>query len=425
METIPSGLPTIWYMGHKARVLDRIASACEGLVGAGATVCDLFSGSGTVAHALAADHRVAAADAQAYAEVLARCLIEPKPFHPVELDPERDLGARRRQVETALEAAFEEALREEARFLGGPMDADRFEEYRRYCEATPHVNGVLPPADLIPASFRPARSLYGPPWGEGPPRLFSTYFANAYFGLAQCVELDALRAAIAQVGEPARRAVYLACLLAAASASTSGTNHFAEFRRMETPAAARQVVGRRRSSIRGRFAVELARLAQTWSAPRHENAAYRAEWRDLLGDREGRFPLVQEAELFYLDPPYSPANYSRYYHVLETCVLYDYPQCLHRGRYRQDRLQSAFCSPRRATGEMEALLGQLAPRGARALISYAESPTALIGREDLVAACERHYRTVRVEELPLAHSKQGRPSALRVKELLLSCEGSR
>ena len=41
-------------------------------------------------------------------------------------------------------------------------------------------------------------------------------------------------------------------------------------------------------------------------------------------------------------PPYTDAQYSRYYHVLETLVTYSYPAISNVGRYPDGRFQTPF-----------------------------------------------------------------------------------
>ena len=55
------------------------------------------------------------------------------------------------------------------------------------------------------------------------PCLFLTYFANAYFGIAQCCQIDALRSAIEQVMDEHTKNVLLTVLMSVMSAAASTT----------------------------------------------------------------------------------------------------------------------------------------------------------------------------------------------------------
>lgn len=62
---------------------------------------------------------------------------------------------------------------------------------------------------------------------------------------------------------------------------------------------------------------------------------------------------MNAVDLVYMDPPYSTANYSRFYHIPETLVRYDYPSCDSKGCYRNDRHKSNFSNPRLVNAEFE------------------------------------------------------------------------
>lgn len=51
-------------------------------------------------------------------------------------------------------------------------------------------------------------------------------------------------------------------------------------------------------------------------------------WKQAL---ERMKPFVSLNSLVYLDAPYKRNEYSRYYHVLETMVKYDYPSSENKG----------------------------------------------------------------------------------------------
>ena len=87
-------------------------------------------------------------------------------------------------------------------------------------------------------------------------------------------------------------------------------------------------------------------------------------------------------DVFYLDPPYTTDHYSRFYHVLETLVKYDYPSLerkkyhgemrIMNGRYRNDRFQSNYCIPSKGYGEFERIIKMINKTGAAIVMSYSE-----------------------------------------------------
>src|SRR5207253_2965645 len=89
------------------------------------------------------------------------------------------------------------------------------------------------------------------------------------------------------------------------------------------------------------------------------SAAWRARNRVLCTNALTLWSDLDAAQLrgavIYADPPYSKDHYSRYYHVLETLVRYDYPSAAGAGRYRPDRYSTPFSLRRQAPAAFNAL----------------------------------------------------------------------
>lgn len=112
------------------------------------------------------------------------------------------------------------------------------------------------------------------------------------------------------------------------------------------------------------------------------NEAFKSMWNEINSERKTREETnevlkldaakfidevdLSKVETFYLDPPYTIDHYSRFYHVLETLVAYDYPELeektfhgkkyLMNGRYRNDRVQSNYCIPSKGKNEFSLLI---------------------------------------------------------------------
>ena len=121
----------------------------------------------------------------------------------------------------------------------------------------------------------------------------------------------------------------------------------------------------------------------------------------------------------YLDPPYSEAQYSRYYHLLETVFLNDRPEVSHKGLYRPDRFQSPFCSPKKVAQAFEDVASSAASKRWKLGISY--SLSGLIQIDQLVAICKGSFDQVDIHSQKYAHSMQGRGVIGDTTEVLLIC----
>ncbi len=466
-------------MGAKARVipgfLDRVVRR---EVPAGGTVVDLMSGTGVVAAFLADRYRVFAGDAQQYAQVIARSLLEHDPERKTEflkaIDPRRDLRAAYDDNRADLQALAPLSLAEEERLLQqfetGGDDAEWCQAYREFIEVTTNSPAGSPevpasggmrssPRDQLNGELsRVGRMIerYRDRLQQFPACLVTAYYANVYFGIAQSAAIDSLRWAIEALrpDDPfveEKRVHYLSALIHTASTSTSGTSHFAQPRHLRKDSELRAMARRRTTNVWELFEVYSREILTTVARTRHVagNRVLEGDYKrhlEPIGSPESsdpgdlRFSFPRAPDLIYLDPPYTSDNYSRFYHVLEVLVRYDYPRLATnprgetlRGRYPDigQRFQSGFCHASRVEDEFRHVIYGAAAAGAKLVISYS-APTGLLlkryAREDpgqdpiarLEALCRERYRRVRTERQPLLHSGQG-DSNIQVEELLVVC----
>lgn len=250
--------------------------------------------------------------------------------------------------------------------------------------------------------------------GEGRGFLEETY-SDTYLGRAQCRALDALRAAadalFAARGDP-RRDLALAALFAAACRAQASPGHFAQYL---PPDHARTV--RLRGTDLMRVAPELATSFRV--APGVPGSAvFALPWRELVV-REGA--RLAEARAWYLDPPYTADQYSRFYHLLETLARGDRPRLDEgKGRYRSDRFRSAFSLRAHAARELRELLLAVRDASPRARVVLSYSSQGLLSLDALREATRGAWREERFREVPHVYSTQGRGRLAGVREWVLT-----
>ncbi|GIW73197.1 MAG: hypothetical protein KatS3mg102_2739 [Planctomycetota bacterium] len=413
-------------MGVKTRLLDRLEGAIAPLLAAAEAqrpgepvLLDLFAGTGVVGARLAERARVVACDVQAYAAVLAASRLLPVTGLEAALRAALGRAARAR---TALQLRYAQALARERALLpaaaaGGTAGGRPRSRAAARAALVAYRRAVLAEA----ASHQPECEVAARDADGFPPCLLTAYYRNVYFGVEQAIELDALRYGIEGETEPRRRQALLAALLYAASRATSATAHFAQPRALGRLREVRALARRRTIQVRRLFVArarvlaaeaEQARLLQRSEA----NEVHCVEYRQLLA-RWGERRL----DVVYADPPYTADNYSRFYHVLETLVRYDYPPLerrggrLLKGRYpvRARRHQSRFCSPATVEQEFRTVCGFAAGRGAALVWSYSASNGLLVracygGRlEPLRALLREYFGEVRLQRCRMRHSGAG------------------
>lgn len=412
-------IQTIQYLGSKARLVSEICPLL--LQDSPHSVVDLFAGTGTIAYALKGYTQVYANDVQRYSYTILDAILNGSNLPPHDIDAVF-LNANA-NYEKLLEY-YSEAVELERRHLLTEGES-WVDSYSDFCAGTPHVYAKESHLEC----FRQSRDLLqrivpGVQPGQGvPPCLFTAYYANTYFGLSQCMEIDAMRGAIACVRDEAARNVLLTALMSAMSISASTTTHFAQYLRVKDTNTARFLAAKRSQPIiplvreRLRAYAELGLTNHRLSPPLH---CGNADYLDFLAQA----PL-DDGVVVYADPPYFKEHYSRYYHVLETLCLYDYPELTFNkriddvtvGRYRVTRNSSPFGRKASALGGFENLVKACSEKSSAIAISYSEN--SIVSIKDIISTASAYY-DVKVSEFRLNHSSQGRADSTKtVTEVLL------
>ena len=379
--------------GNKLRLTGFVAPVVTTQLPEHAPVLDLMSGTGVVSRALARRHPVSNNDANAYAALLTRS----QAINGTAIDVAEILARLRepylRNFEQLSEFVYLEIEQEDS-FFHGEITGDAIHGYAEFAKAGP----------LIPSDG----TL------KGPARLVTERYANVYFGLAQSVEIDSLRAAI-EVCHPEHGTVRDLCLSALILACTTCSSgpHFAQPTQLKpalekAPKSMRTLVERRARSVAWEFDLALARLAGRKPLEFGFERSTQLDWRDALAEfiasLQGRPGGV------YVDPPYSKLQYSRYYHVLNVILAYDYPEVSGKGRYppKHERFSSRFeYQPGVARRELRALLSQCAAGGLTTILSYSDG--GFIPVEVLAEEMKLLFPHVEIFTEELRHHSQGRP----------------
>ena len=377
--------------GSKARMTDLIWSAASAVLPDGTAVLDLMAGTGCVTRVLSRRFDLWANDANGYAAVLARA--QTLNF--------ADAG---RALRTRLRAAADEnadrlmdmardAVLEEEGFLNDEFNEENRVRYVTFC-ATP---AVAPRGDQ--------------PGYEEPYQLCLRGYANVYLGVAQCIDADSIRKAIEiETAEGSDlRSLCLAALLAAVSVCNSGP-HFAQPRNLNSVVAFKHVAERRARSVRFEFERMLDHLAER-PPSRRAATTTSLDWPSALR----QFALETTSvcsRAIYVDPPYSKLQYSRYYHLLNTLVSYDYPTLSLTGRYPPvgQRFSSRFeNNAGTARKEFDRLFEACADINATIMLSY--SDTGFVPIDDLVQMMRGRYARVELLSENVRHHSQGKPNS--------------
>jgi adenine-specific DNA methylase len=397
--------------GVKTRLLQLIASVVSRTTRPGGIVCDLMSGSGSVSRSLSKNHRVFSNDANSYGRVLAVSLTSNLQADDVDAITAR-LKARMSENMAAIERIFGKHLADENDLLHSARTDSVLERYHHFCETTPTFSGHLVDLNNRAAGDTGAlRDLIG--IRRGRPETFpfilaTSYWANVHFGLRQCAVIDSVRYAIEQEAQPTKT-ILLGLLLQAALLCASGP-HFAQPLKPKGPRQFKALIEKRAKRVDAEFFSLLSRRPFAAAPLNQLVGATKSDWREAL--QHFTSTLNGDRGTVYADPPYTSVQYSRYYHVLNVLVDYDYPVCSGPGicPVREYRFSSRFefkAGP--AKVELLELIQQCARSDVDLVLSYSKSGSVTV--PDLIAELRSCYESVEVFQAPIKHHPQGNRAA--------------
>jgi len=316
------------YMGSKRwQLKNGLGKELNRVVRAGDTFVDLFAGSGAVSKFIATNHDafVTSVDLQNYSSALSGAVIErTKPVN-VERLIEKWLRPLRESA-MASEVLTELKIREQ--------------------------NDSLTDIDV-----RKIRTLASE--SDDP---FVRHYGGHYFSIGQARQLSELRKSLPSRA-PHKR-LSLAALISAASKCSASPGHTAQpFQ--PTPKA-------------------LPHIASVWSRDlisEVESNLYdlnpqfaRNKGRSLVADANDFVEGLVGNEVVFVDPPYSAAQYSRFYHVLEAVAINGFAEVSGAGRSPSldARRRSDYSTVSGAENAFKGLLKSLGERGCRVIITFPE-----------------------------------------------------
>jgi len=417
----------IKYMGSKREIIAFVADGIRSALPEGGTLLDVFAGTHSVGFALRQSHRIYATDIQEYSTAIGRALLRSSASlpSPDELWAELEPHAHENQARL-LEYVGDLVERESDLLSTDEITPGVMARYAEFQHQWPHIGNLAEANGDHPGPlFRKWIERRQQDHRLAPYVLFAMYFACAYFSLAQCIWVDSIRYAIDRTFDPDDHLYWisLASLLHACSYCTPGPGHFAQFRALNGSAGSQDIMRYRNRSIRSYFREKYAELSRHLTRPVYENRAWTADYREVLTPS-----VLRNVDGVYADPPYSFVHYSRFYHVLETLIRYDYPESEYYGRYRGDRHQSDFCIRTKVAGAFDDLARPVSAARLPLVISY--SDTGMIKLDEIVAICRDRYApsggSVDVCERDYLHCTMGRrgDKTRQVTEHLVVCHPS-
>lgn len=345
------------YMGSKTEVLDLIEKSFNFLQRDYKNICDLFAGSATLSAALRNHARVISNDVQMYSSVFANTYLNNYKWKSYP------------DIQNVCKVA---ALRFQNFNTHFSQYAGKFSYSRNF---------TLKEFNLFEEEQRALMDMND--WNSFDNYyLFVKNYSGTYWSYEQCIWIDSFKFAIDNYkNDSVYFNLLLSCLIYAMAYNSQSTGHYAQYRIPENDSSKEDILIYRRKSITEFFVRKYNELQLFLQEPNK----YSFETSSLK-DIEC-LDKIPEKSLVYADPPYCFVHYSRFYHVLETLVRYDYPEIKYKGRYRTDRYQSNFCIKSEVTEAFCHMFEGIRNRKSDLVLSYTNSDTNTIDFASLLRAC--------------------------------------
>ncbi len=363
----------ISYMGTKREiapaVVDVINSASPGIA------LDVFAGMCSVGEALAPHRQVWTNDVQTFAYEVARALFTDGEF-PLDRIRASDLCFDIYQAQKEkLSGIFPRSIDQERELLL----CDNFESF-----------------DSQYSSFKSAFAAERARPIDSPFSLFTQLYPDTYFGLMQAIEVDSIVAAIEGlndrqgIGDGHRR--WLRISLGRAMLRTANsTGHFAQFLKPKV-GSFRTFLRQRRRVIWEEWLNSIDDVAPVGTAEwRKANKSFNRDCLDLIPSFKD---TIDRPSVIYADPPYTDDQYSRFYHVLETLLLYDYPEVSGSGLYRSSRFRTPFSLKSQTVSALNELVFAVSSSEADLVLSYPTNGLVYKAGYDPMEIMRKHFNSV-------------------------------
>lgn len=382
------------YMGSKRELIDQIESKIDSLVKKDSTVLDLFAGTCSLGISLCHKYSFISNDIQNYSKVISKGVIEVDECKYTIEEIRTILSKNLEKNMLEIEKSYKRIIKKSQQIA---VSGNRLE----YIE---FMNNV--PNPINSSQYRKEEK-----WVKGLYSSKSTFpyvqnlylFSEMYFSTKQASTIDSYKYAIDKLKDKNLANMLNVCLIHAFSYISAGTGHFAQFRDMKTDESFEDVMQYRTKSFEGYFYRKAEELLNNSKALKGKKSkSYSMNYIDILSDSS----IMKKVDVIYADPPYSFVHYSRFYHATESLVRYDYPEVLHKGRYRNDRHQSPFCIKTKAFGAFLELFTQAKKYKIPVVLSY--SNTGMITVDEIKKASELLNMKFQLQEIKHKHSTMGR-----------------
>lgn len=390
----------ISYMGTKRRLAGIVSNVVKRLPRG--PILDAFSGMCAVGEAIAPARQIWTNDIQIFPSLVAKALFCSRTGPMPAGDLKDILEPHFQKNMVALEERFSSYLRKERKYFL----TKTLEDVIAGNTELPYIGNDK---TLENERKRLARKTTTFPY-----RLATITYAGSFFGAKQCMELDSLRyAADVALTEKSidgeQKSWIIIALGQVLSRINNSTGQFAQYIKPNENNIHR-VIGKRRRSLWDEFLHTVDSISplgtQDW---RGGNRCFQSDALQLLSEM---IKNKTRPAIIYADPPYSDAQYSRYYHVLDVLAEYRYPPVTGIGRYPNKRFQTPFAHSNAVLDSMTKLVETSSKLNACLVLSYPTNGLFCKQGKNIIDLLKHYYNhTEAVYSEKQQHSTFGGPKA--------------
>lgn len=373
-ENIPS---LVKYMGSKTEIINYVVRGLNEVHRDEQVVCDLFAGSSTLAGALRSNNiKFISNDIQIYSSIFTKTYLSQFDWnvYPTAEDIVKDVEKIIQSWISEFNYYWEKSNYEVE------FDLSKFNELENFQQ---ELNEDEQFYNTIKNSDSEEILKY---------HLFAKEYSGTYWSFRQCVWIDAFRCIADKYAniEPLYNLI-LSCTMYAMAYNSQSTGHYAQYRKAEKDSSMEDILIYRRKNMSEFFIRKYNEIKENMIDNHCEVETHCLNYVDCIGE-------LDKGTLVYADPPYCSVHYSRFYHVLETFVKYDYPTIRYGGRYRTDRHQSPFCISTKVRNAFKEMFYKLEENKCELVLSYANSATCMISLETILFDAYCIFNNINIEE---------------------------
>lgn len=414
------------YPGSKKRLLDFIYESTRGYINPNKAFLDICSGTSSVAYNMKKHFKVYTNDSENYAYHIANSIIKNNErYNFNNIDQEIILEHYNFNLQRLNNILGDIVIREDELLHRG--DAEGLIELYSNCPCIWKNNVDIKIDGKIIQSISDLKMYES----EIPNILFTLYYSSSYFGIKQSMDIDSIRYAIGFIeSETVRSILFTSLFFAMKECVFSKDGHMAQPLSMKDNK--RKMLKIKEKNIYDIFMQKVTEFnSDDFVISEENNKCYNKDFRTLLETEES---IKNEVGFIYIDPPYTDMQYSRYYHILNTVVLYDYPEIsltrgnISKGIYREGRYQSPLSQRKNALNEIDFIFKYCKENKINIALSYAypvdterqatNRYTASI--DDLINIAKKHFgNSVKVVHEEYSHANNRNSNRKNVLEYLI------